>query len=216
MAQQQAQAMPACGSLSNAFGPHDYRKDRGEPLYLVESAHFTAAVEALIRGTTSKHPGADLDYTLRAFPNHHRALVAMLRLAEREKTARPRNMNYTVDCYFDRAIRWQPTDLTVRMIYAEHLGKQQKTDLAKAQVAFAVAHADGNPFTHYNAGLVYFDLKMYDEALAQAHRAMELGFPRTELQEKLRGAGKWAEPVAQTAGEAASSAAPASAAASQP
>lgn len=208
-----AQGFNACGDLANAFGPHDYRKDRGEPLMLVESAHFKPQVESLIRGQTSAHPGQDIDYTLRAFPNHHRALLSTMRLAEREKSPKPRGMNYTVDCYFDRAIRWQPNDLTVRMIFATHLGKQGRFEDAKAQLAYVAARAEDNPFTHYNAGLIYFDVKDYDAALSQAHKAMALGFPRTELRDKLQTVGKWQEPASPGA---AAASAPAAEAASLP
>ena len=40
---------------------------------------------------------------------------------------------------------------------------------------------------------------MYDKALVQAHRAIELGFPRTELADGLRQAGAWKDPVEQSA-----------------
>ena len=54
-----AQSAPtACGTLENAFGPYDYRVDRGQPLRLVDSAHFTPAVEALVRGNTGQSPYA--------------------------------------------------------------------------------------------------------------------------------------------------------------
>jgi exosortase A-associated hydrolase 1 len=61
-----------CGSLANAFGPYDYRTDRGQPLNLVESAHFTTESGA-VDSRYHRPIGVELDYTLRAFPNHHRA-----------------------------------------------------------------------------------------------------------------------------------------------
>lgn len=201
-----AQNFNVCGDLANAFGPYDYRKDRGDALKLVESAHFNQRVESLIRGQTGKL-GQDIDYVLRAFPNHHRALVSAMRLAERDKRPQPDGMNYSIDCYFDRAIRWQRDDLTVRMIFAGYLGRKDKIDDAKAQLAYVVSQAGDNPFTHYNAGLVYLELKAYKEALAQAHRAAELGFGRTDLREKLQAAGQWSEPAAPAASAAASAAA---------
>ena len=73
-----------CGPLANAFGPFDYRTEKGNSLYLVESAHFTPAVEAVIAGNTT-YIGGDLDYTLRAFPNHHRALMSMIRSKRNER-----------------------------------------------------------------------------------------------------------------------------------
>ena len=38
-----------CGSIANAYGPYDYRTDR-DALPIVDGAHFTPIVEALIRG----------------------------------------------------------------------------------------------------------------------------------------------------------------------
>jgi hypothetical protein len=68
---------------------------------------------------------------------------------------------------------------------------------------------DDNPFTYYNAGLMYFELKKYDKSLQQAHRAYELGFVRPDLRNALKNVGKWVEPDAT-----ASAADPASSAAS--
>ena len=213
-----AQTPNACGDLSNAFGPFDYRKDRGEPLSLVEGAHFRQQVESLIRGQTSSMVGQDIDYTLRAFPNHHRALLAAMRLAEREKKPQPSGMSYPIDCYFDRALRFQSNDMTVRMIYAQFLAKQQKLEEARKQLKYVASQTEDNPFTQYNVGLVYLEIQDYDAARAQAHRAAALGFPRTELRDKLQAAGKWTEPAATTPADAASGAAssPAAAASSAP
>ena len=83
-----AQTNP-CGELGNSFGPFDYRTVPEQPKRLVEGAHFTPVVESLIRGNTASGPGGDIDYTLRAMPNHHRALLATVRLGEIEKTGKP-------------------------------------------------------------------------------------------------------------------------------
>lgn len=71
------QDVAGCGSLQNAFGPFDYRDPaaRAESLQVVERYHFTADVEMLRRGKASANVLDDLNYTLRAFPNHHRALT---------------------------------------------------------------------------------------------------------------------------------------------
>lgn len=206
--------VPGCGNLTNAFGPWDYRSDRGEPLKLVESAHFTPVVEGLIRGNTSVAPGPDLDYTLRAFPNHHRALLAASRLADRSKTGQPSGMRYPIDCWYRRAVAFKPDDLTVRMLYAGWLGKHKQRDEALRQLVVVHAKAGDDPFTHYNLGLVYLELQEYDAALQQAHRAAALGMPRKELENALKEAGKWAEPASAPAAEAAASGAAASGAAS--
>jgi tetratricopeptide (TPR) repeat protein len=165
--------------------------------------HFTAEVEALIRGKTSRDPGADIDYTLRAIPNNHRALMAMMKLGEREKSQKPNGSSYTVDCWFDRAIRFRPDDSIVRMIYSSFLNSKNRIPEATAQLEVATTHAKDSAFTHYNIGLHYFDLKNYEKALAQAHLAMSLGFPITELRDQLQAIGKWSEqPLSPASGDA--------------
>ena len=211
-----AQGTPACGEIANAFGPFDYRTERGNNLHLVESAHFTPMVESLVRGNTATAPGGDLDYTLRAYPNHHRALLSVARLGERERKGQPNGMRYTVDCWFNRAIRFRPDDLTARMIYAGYLYRNARSEDAARQLAVVAKNAGDNPFTHYNAGLVYFEGKNYEQALLEAHRAIELGFPREELREKLKGAGKWSEPVSGATSSAPTAPAASAASAASP
>ena len=184
----------ACGSLKNGYGPYDYRTDR-DKLPVVEGAHFTEPIEALIRGSQSNHPGGDIDYTLRAIPNNHRALIAMVRLGEREKTPKPRNSSHSIECWFERAILFSPDDGIVRMIYSSYLNSQGRVPDATRQLEIATNYAKDSAFTHYNIGLHYFDMKNYDKALVQAHRAIELGLPQTVLRDKLKSVGKWAEPA---------------------
>ena len=134
MPQAHAQAPVACGSLENAFGPFDYRKVKGPELAIVEGEHFTPAIEALVRGKSGTI-GADIAYTLRAFPNHHRALVAMQRLGDRLKRTQPPGANWEVECYFVRAVRFVPDDAVARLLYASYLGKQNRRDEAQRQLA---------------------------------------------------------------------------------
>ena len=196
-----------CGELANGFGPFDYRKyagtaasksDMNDPLYLVEIAHFRPEMVALVRGGqgVKSDVGPEFDYTLRAFPNHARALDAVVRLSEKQGTDQPKGMRYTVDCWFQRAIRFRPDDATVRMIYATYLGKKNRVADATKHLEITAANTKENPFTQYNIGLIYFDLKQFDRALAQAHIAYGLGMPRTELRDRLVSANQWREPVA--------------------
>ena len=183
----------ACGSLQNGYGPYDYRTDKPK-LPIVDGAHFTAAVEALIRGSTSSvGPGTDLDYTLRAFPNHHRALVSVMNYGEKLKPRLPRDLPRTVECYFERALRFRPDDTVARMIYATYLAKNKRESDANKQLDLVAAAAQDNAFTFYNLGLIYFDMKNYDKALEQAHIAYGLGFGPTDLRDQLKKAGKWVE-----------------------
>jgi tetratricopeptide (TPR) repeat protein len=187
-----AQAVSNCGPLENHYGPFDYRTANAQQKSIVENRHFDTRIENLLPGSTN--PWADdISYTLRVFPNHHRALVTMQRIAEREKTDKPASAQYSIACYFDRAIRYRPDDLIVRMLFAEYLIKKSRNDEASQQLEFTVKSAQDNPFTHYNVGLLFLKMKSYDRALAQAHLAMQLGFTRTDLKDGLVAAGKWGE-----------------------
>lgn len=181
-----------CGSLQNAYGPFDYRSDK-DKLAIVESYHLTPNVVNLVSTQSAGTIGGDLDYTLRAFPNHHRALMAMMKLGEKENVAKPRGAKYGVECYFQRALRFRDDDATVRMIYASYLSKKGKRVEALGQLDAAERLESENANIIYNTGLIYFDLKEYDKSLLYAHRAYGLGFPLPGLRDKLRRAGKWKE-----------------------
>ena len=183
-----------CGSLANHYGPFDYRTQRNKIL-VVEQFHFTPSVEALTRGASTTKLGADISYLLNTSPNHHRGLVALMRLAEREKSTHAKHMRYSVECYFDRAIRFQKNDTTVRMLYAQYLYKQKRKPESLAQLQVATTLANDNAFTNYNIGLVYFELGEYDLARAQAHKAAALGFDQPELENLLKGKNQWKEPA---------------------
>jgi tetratricopeptide (TPR) repeat protein len=187
-----AQTIDRCGDIANAYGPYDYRTDK-DKLGIVEKNHFDAGVENLSRGI-SAYLGGDIDYTLRAFPNHHRALAAMTRLSEKLKTEQPPQARYTVTCYYERAVRFRPDDGTVRMLYAVYLAKRGKAAEAVQHLKVAEEVVGENANLHYNMGLAYLDLKDYDRALAHAHRAYALGFPLPGLRNRLQRAGKWREP----------------------
>jgi hypothetical protein len=187
--------VPGCGSLYSPgqYGPLDFRVQKAA-MEVVLRVHFTAAVESLMHGNAGS-VGADIDYTLRAIPNHPRALMAMMRLGAKEKSPQPKDSRYSVECWFQRAVQFRPKDTTVRMIYSTYLHSVGRTADGEAQLKIATLHADDNPFTHYNIGLHYFDLKNYEQALVQAHLALSLGWTHTDLRDLLIKAGKWVEPV---------------------
>lgn len=187
-------APPHCGELTNPYGPFDYTNPSNKKNALpgVEQHHFNSDVEKLVKGMTGLL-GGDLDYTLRAFPNHHKALGAMARLALREKTTKTRGANYSVLCYFDRAIRFKPDDGMVRMIYGDYLLKTGQRDQATEQFQEAVNLEPENPTINYNLGLVYLKQKDYEQARTYAKKAYELGFPLPGLKNQLKQAGKWDE-----------------------
>lgn len=187
-----AQGDAVCGSLQNGYGPYDYRTDK-DKLQVVERYHFTPEVEALLKGKSTAAIGGDIAYTLRAFPNHHRALMAMTKLAQKEKTATPRGSTHSLECWFDRAERFRSNDPMVKVIYGFYLIQTGKSTaaLAKLEAARELDSSDAN--IHYNLGLAYFDVGRYEQALQSAHLAYAAGFPLPGLREKLKRAGKWRE-----------------------
>ncbi len=213
-----AQQVPGCGNLENAFGPFDYRPDTYvyESTYkshkalvnIVERAHYTIETEMLVSRKTGLvvSTGADLSYTLRVFPNHHKALMTLIALSEKEKTDKPRDSIYTVDCWFRRAVTWKPDDNVAKMIYSTYLDKTNRRSEAEAQLDAAARQAGDNVFTHHNLGLVYFDMKMYDKALFHAQRTYGLGMTIPTLKEQLKSVNKWVEPPEATVAEPAAGA----------
>lgn len=194
-----------CGTFNQAgrLQPEDYRK-ASKRLKVVEDFHFGPNVEALVRPMQKGMAiGSDLDYTLWGYPNHHRALVTLVRLGAREKTDRPRGAQFTIDCYFRRALRIAKDDAVTRMLYADYLGSVKRKEDGLRQLQAAVDLAGDSGLTHYNAGLVYLQLGAYPEAVRQARRARELGMPRPDLQAELVRLGKWTDEDTPSSGSAA-------------
>jgi len=204
------QALPAmadaekeCGTLEWNYGPYDYRYITPHQRKLVETAHFTAGTENLTESATGNF-GADLKYTLSVFPNHPRALLAMERLALKEKRDPPFGARYSVECFYERALRYKPDDHVPRMLYVNYLIKKNRLAEARKHLEYAVKLTEESPLTQLNAGLLYFDMKDYDKALEQAHRVIALGSDRRELRDRLTSVGRWVEPPPAAPASAAS------------
>jgi tetratricopeptide (TPR) repeat protein len=150
-------------------------------------------VETLSRGATSVNIGHDIDFTLRAFPNHPRALMSMAKLSRREGRAKPLGANYSIECYFERAIRFRPDDPMPYMIAGVHFAQvgQRQTAISYLDRARELSNDDAN--LHYNLGLGYLDVGLTDKALEHARRAYAAGFPLPGLRDRLRALGAWKE-----------------------
>ena len=182
-----------CGELDawDQFGPFDYRSASKENLEVVESQHFTENIKNLIRGEDA-FLGDDLSYTLVRFPNHYPALQAIVKLSMREKDVRPLSAHYSVECFFDRAMRFRPGDGIVRMLYANYLLKLKgRGEEALEQYQEAVKIQPEHANINYNIGLLYLKAKNYEQSVVHAKKAYRLGFPLPGLRNKLKRAGKW-------------------------
>lgn len=184
-----------CGSLYGmGIGPLEYRNAAGsDVLKMVEGAHFTPGVESLTKGSTGSF-GGDIDYTLRAYPNHYRALGAMSRLQFKEKNIQPYGAHWPVACYFERAIRWRPADANVRLVYGVHLLKEGNRTEGIEQLEEAIKLGLDTGNGHYNLALALFDAGDIEKAVRHAVRAYRLGYSLPALREKLRKIGKWPAP----------------------
>jgi len=196
-----AQTLAGCGGLANNYGPHDYRdwKDlppidpvtkEMSPLQLVEGAHFIDTCEALYKCKRGSI-GTDIDYTLRAFPNHHRALVAMMRYGELTRKAQPPEARFTVDCYFRRALVWRPDDAIARLLYVTFLNENKRGAEARVQLQEAAKHVGDNAFTIYNLGMVALDLSEVDMAVDAARRSYAAGMKHPALRQRLQAMNRW-------------------------
>jgi len=176
-----------CGDVfQNAVGPFDYnnpddwtrKSSAGIPI--VERAHFTTEIEAfLVRDGVILN---NLDYTLRAVPNHPRALNAIARFdIERGISTRRRS----VDCWFERAIRFRPQDSTVWQIYANYLSRKDRHEEALDAYEQAKAIAPDRVEIDYNLGLLYVRMGQYDKALERARVAYAADYPLPGLRRKL-------------------------------
>lgn len=181
-----------CGDLTNHYGPHDYRNPSSFNLSLVENAHFTPEVEAGIKGMTGDI-GGDIDYTLRAIPNHSRALSTMAKIGLRDKKLHLKSAKYPVECYFDRALRFAPDDAMVKAIYGNYLFALGRTDEALDMFKAASEMLPADPTINYNTGLAYFKKKDYASARRHARLAYDQGFPLPGLKSKLAAVGQWDE-----------------------
>jgi tetratricopeptide (TPR) repeat protein len=192
-------AEPYCGEMKLQFGPFDYRKTATlqQEIYLVEVAHFNSDVENNIKGLSSAWVGTDLSYTLRVWPNHHRALASLSRQTMKEKKLHIQGAKYPTDCYFLRAFQFAPDDGMPHAVFGNHLFAQGKTEEALREFKRAVELEPDNATINYNAGLAYLKTKDYDKALIHAKKAYAQQFPLPGLKNKLAAAGKWDDKPAE-------------------
>jgi len=185
----QAQDVPGCGTLRNAYGPFDYRVpiNKRDNLPIVETFHFTPDVESLRHGSSGTVLG-DLKYTLRAFPNHHRALSAIARYVIEGGRIPIDDSIPSADCYFYRAIAFRPDDEAVHVIFANYLYKSGEREKAREQYEEALRLAPGSVEINYVAGLFFVDTGELERAKQLAQVAYGGGYPLPGLKKKIAAA----------------------------
>jgi len=181
-----------CGSLQNAYGPYDYTnaEHRRDRIPIVEQGHFNTDVETLRKGISDIHIIGDLDYTLRAVPNHHRALATVSRFY---LNGGHQGVYRSAECYFDRAMRFAPNDGDVYLLFGVYLHQRKKYDDAEKQYQRALELLENSADAHYDIALLYADMGRWDEAKREAIRAYQLGYPLEGLKNRLRRHGSWSK-----------------------
>jgi tetratricopeptide (TPR) repeat protein len=203
-----------CGSLANASGPWDYRdpSNRAKIIFM-NGNHFNQDVQNLIRGQTAYQVLGDLDFLLRSVPNHYPALETTSRYF------RNGGKSYqwkTMDCYFNRAMRFAPDDATVHVLYGVHLLKTHQSEKALQQFQEALSLDPDSAEIQYSVGLAFADVKDYKQANVYAAKAYQLGYPLLGLRHILERANAWNPPPPPPAATPAPTAAPTPAAAPAP
>ncbi|CAG0939163.1 hypothetical protein GPROT2_00578 [Gammaproteobacteria bacterium] len=186
-----------CGNpFENGVGPWDYNnsEERTNPqkIPIVEQFHLTREVESLERGSTGAYALGDLDYTLRAVPNHPRALNAVARY-DVEKGGIPPNFR-SAECWFDRAMRFRPEDGTVYLLYGNYMARKDRLDDALESYQLAKKLLPDSIEVDYNLGLLYFRLGDYAKAQAAARTAYAGNYPLQGLRKKLAEKGLAVDP----------------------
>lgn len=188
----------ACQGSAQGYGPYDYlqRGSLKDEITLVESAHFTPDVENLIKGNASgANPEGDIDYTLRAWPNHHRALLSIIKFQMNIKNGISpyKSIKTPPECYLQRAIHFSPRDAFSYSLYGYYLGKMNKKEEAKKYYKKALEIAPDNAKIAYSYSLLLTDLKEYDEALKYARIAYQSKNTPDGLRKILQKNGAWQE-----------------------
>jgi len=169
---------------SGKYGPFDYTNPIHfkEKLPRVEQYHFTRNVELLIQGESGPI-GSDIFYTLKKFPNHHRALYSMMKYSQQNKL--DYNSMFTMECWFKRAIYFKPNDAMVYMLMGIYLHKKKEYSNAEKKYLYALTLQPKNAEISYNLGLLYFDELKLEKAKQYAIIAYQNGYPLNGLKNKL-------------------------------
>jgi tetratricopeptide (TPR) repeat protein len=183
-----------CNGRNQGFGPFDYTnpnhtsayEGRVTKLQIVERAHFSPESENLIKPKVGSFLG-DFAYTLMAWPNHHRALLSLIRfdLEVRNNIRKPQKKETEVECWFQRAIHFAPKDWITYSIYGHYLRKVGRFQESKSIYESALKLKSNDSKLEYAYSLLLYDMKSYKEAAEHAKKAYSNGKPPKSLKDKL-------------------------------
>ncbi len=174
-------------------GDNDYYTSQSMPLLrTVEQYHLIPGEEKL-RNRNYESAYGDFSFILRYFPNHPRALLAMVHLCSEW-----RSQHCLLDTVFEKAIAVRPNEpgtFVVSGIYLHRI-KRYKEAIAAFERALALDPESMN--AHYNVALTYVETRQYALANEHAQRAYALGATLPGLRKRLEKAGQWNPSAAPT------------------
>ena len=176
------------------FGPYDYTRRAQLPaeLEVVERAHFRPEIERLeTNKNASSSAIGDIDYTLKAWPNHHRALNSAMKYRLMFQEWPETSSVPPAECQLQRAIAFSPNDPVPYMMYGMLLHKWERYEQALFAYRAASRLRPDDILTLYNMGLTLAALEQYDEAEEVAKTVYGAGMPLPGLKNKLIAAGHW-------------------------
>jgi Tfp pilus assembly protein PilF len=178
-----------CGTLENAFGPFDYyNAANAKALNDVNTNHMHRVVTGMGDTTSQRLAINNIDYMLRAFPNHP---VVLRLMSEYFLKGGKKWEHRSAECYFERAMHFVPEDGYTRMLFGVYLVRKGSLADAREQLEKAYALLPDSADAAYNLGLLNYREKKYDQAKINAVKAYSLGYPLPALRENLRKAGYW-------------------------
>lgn len=180
---------------SGHFGPWDYYNPPTKwHIDVVERNHFRAKTLAFAREGKWCAYFDDLDYTLRALPNHPKALVAMAEFLKTHQPCPPKKkweapsaeaLAYqiekgeweprTPDFYFKAAINFRPQYAATYVLYGNYLLDAARFDEALAEYQEALKRDPRSAQAHYGLGTIYLKRGDFKMAKLHADKAYELG-----------------------------------------
>jgi tetratricopeptide (TPR) repeat protein len=210
-------------NVDGQFGPYDYYRAPTKPvnaIALVEHAHMGFVIADQLR--TKDYCGyfGSLRYTLRAFPNHPRALKLMVAFLDMhppcnlQPSGRRQAINDlvvelserrwdagTADSYFYRALNFMTEDTRVipkhaetHVLYGDWLRQKGRRDEAMKQYQAARTLDPRSSAAHYGLGMLDLEKNDLPSAVAHAGKAYSLGKPPGDLRDRLISAGAWPTP----------------------
>lgn len=152
------------------------------------NAHTRPAMERLAAGERSHRVMADLNFTLRIWPNHVPALLALTEYSVNGGSA----FEFApAECYFYNARRHFENDITVAILEGQMHWKRGHKRRAETAFKSALEINSQSVDAHYQLGLLYFEIGDFAQSLMHAQIAYELGYPLPGLRRKLEEAGRW-------------------------